>query len=488
VAGERTFMDQALNVINSTPNHPLSGLVNPDTGTWWGRSPYVEGAEDHPSVQAGHRTSSFAGGDRLAVQDGHSNQLEGRFVEGRGNPVEREAIDIGGVPVDPLDAKFWEDNGIIPPGTVANAQTVPGWKPGDALTAPPPDTYTGTHTESLPGGAGSTVITGDGATAPIVAAVTDLATLMGGGLSVLGVLALKDLLDPTKAADSAGKPAQPSDGTHPPPKDPPPKDPPPKDPPPKDPPPQDPPPKDPPPKDPPPKDPPPKDPPPKDPPAGQPPQDLPAATPPTSGGDGGDSGGGIPGTSGSGASSSPQPTTDSFGGSTSSLSSDGLPDIEETAAADFAAAGSQFGAEPAVLTDPGPGDGFDLPGPDDEGDLPASDDGFDLPGPDDEGDLPALDDGFDLPAPDDGFDLPAPGGSFDLPTPNDGFTLPATDNDFDLPAPDDGFDLPAPDDGFDLPAPGDRLEPVATDGHETPEQPTGTDTDDDFAMPPSGTS
>jgi hypothetical protein len=407
VAGERTFMDQALNVINNTPNHPLAGLVNPDTGTWWARSPYVEGAENHPSVQAGHRTSSFAGGDRLAVQDGYSNQLEGRFVEGRGNPVEREAIEIGGVPVDPLDAKFWEENGIIPPGTVANAQQVPGWSPGDTLTAPPPGTYSGTHTESLPGGAGTTVITGDGVTAPLVAAVTDLATLMGGGLSVLGVLALKDLLDPTKAPDSPGKPAPPSDTQAPP--------------------------KDPPPGQPPPKDPPPKDPPPKDPPPEQPPKDLPPATPPTPGQDGGDSGGGIPGTSGSGSSSSPQTSTDSFG-ATSSLSDDALsddasPDAAAVGSADFATAGSQFRAEPASFTDSAPGDGFDLPGPDGDGDLP---------GQFGEGDLPVSGDSFDLPAPDDGFDLPAPGDGLN-PVATDGHeTLehPAvtdTDDDFAIP-------------------------------------------------------
>src|SRR5206468_6046475 len=143
--------------------------------------------EDHPTVQAGHRLSRSAGGDHLAVQDGHSNQLEGRFVETPGNAVQRDAIEIGGIPVDPLDAKFWEQEGIIPAGTVANAPTVSGWQPGDQLVAPPQGSFSdGTHQESLPGGAGTTTITGDGASAVLIQGMSDLAYLLGGGTSITG--------------------------------------------------------------------------------------------------------------------------------------------------------------------------------------------------------------------------------------------------------------------------------------------------------------
>src|SRR6185312_6524629 len=100
------------------------------------------------------------------------------------------AIEIGGIPVDPDDAKYWEKEGIIPPGTVANAPTVPGWQPGDTLVAPPPGTYTGNHEESLPGGVGTTVITGGGASDVLIAGMSDLAHLLPGGLSVTAILAL----------------------------------------------------------------------------------------------------------------------------------------------------------------------------------------------------------------------------------------------------------------------------------------------------------
>ena len=69
--GDReVFMNQALNVILATPNHPLSGLVDPATGDWRSRSPYKDSAENDPPVQAGHMLSNWAGGDRSSATAG----------------------------------------------------------------------------------------------------------------------------------------------------------------------------------------------------------------------------------------------------------------------------------------------------------------------------------------------------------------------------------------------------------------------------------
>jgi hypothetical protein len=94
-ADRAEFMRQALRVIVGTPDHPLRGLIDPSTGGWASRSPYTPSAETSPPVQAGHTWSRFAGGKDLALQDGFSNQQEGRFVESKGAPVDRGAIEIG---------------------------------------------------------------------------------------------------------------------------------------------------------------------------------------------------------------------------------------------------------------------------------------------------------------------------------------------------------------------------------------------------------
>ncbi|HJQ03569.1 MAG TPA: polymorphic toxin type 5 domain-containing protein [Jatrophihabitans sp.] len=398
MAGERTFMDQALNIINNTSNHPLSFLVDPETGKWWGRSPYGAAFDDHPTVQAGHRLSRSAGGEHLAVQDGFSNQLEGRVVEGRGNPVQREAIEIGGIPVDPLDAKFWEKEGLLPPGTVANAPIVPGWQPGDTLVAPPPGAFTGTHEESLPGGPGTVTITADGASEVLMAGMSDLAWLLGGGVSVMGTLALMDTLadladDLGLADDDEGEPDDPPTN-EPPAKEPPRTDPP-----------KDPPAKEAPPKDPPPKEAP-KDPPPKEAPPQAPPPPEPPATPPPATGGGGDSSGGIPGASGGGDSPAPEGSTPGGSGATSSLTTD------DTALLAFSYSPSD-----------------DLATADTAGDAPTN---------------PGLVDGFGVPGPDGGFDIPAPDSDFDVPAPDGGFDVRGhpTSGDFD-----DDFAVPPSFDG-----------------------------------------
>ncbi len=128
------FMEQARKLIAADPNHPLRGLLDA-SGNWLARSPFSEAGGMWPPVQAGHLESRWAGGDRLALQDGFSNQQEGRWVESLKNWVSRDAVEIGGIPVERETAEMWERYRILRKGTTAAAKHSSGWRKGDRLTS-----------------------------------------------------------------------------------------------------------------------------------------------------------------------------------------------------------------------------------------------------------------------------------------------------------------------------------------------------------------
>jgi hypothetical protein len=198
-----TFLRQALDVINSTPGHPLSGLVDPSTGKWWAATPFTDAAHQNPAVQAGHVVSKWAGGDQLALQDAFSNQLEGRVVEnGRLAYADRgDCVNIGGIPVDRETALMWENYSVLTPGTVSAAPVSPGWARGDKLWyqptggGPDPSSDNGSVPNggaSLPGGVGVQAVAGAGETEAVVGAG---GALLGLGLAVAGFEAAKGLYD-----------------------------------------------------------------------------------------------------------------------------------------------------------------------------------------------------------------------------------------------------------------------------------------------------
>ncbi|NIA00459.1 hypothetical protein F2P46_32815 [Massilia sp. CCM 8734] len=128
------FMEQARKLIVRTPGHPLRNLLDAE-GKWLARFTWTKAGEVSPAIQAGHIKSRWVGGERLALQDAHTNQLEGNVVETQGGWIEREAVDIGGVPVEKDTAIMLEADPEmkIPQGTVAAAHPTKGWISGDKL-------------------------------------------------------------------------------------------------------------------------------------------------------------------------------------------------------------------------------------------------------------------------------------------------------------------------------------------------------------------
>jgi hypothetical protein len=119
------FMDEMLEVILSTPNHPLKKLVNETTQDWNSRQKYSQ----ETTVQAGHLTSLHSSAvERLALEDSTFNQWSSNKGETQGAVFLKEAIEIGGIPVEKRTAMQWEKAGIIDKGTVENASEHEGWK------------------------------------------------------------------------------------------------------------------------------------------------------------------------------------------------------------------------------------------------------------------------------------------------------------------------------------------------------------------------
>lgn len=122
---QREFMRLALERIKAEKGHPLSKLVNPQTGDWVGRKVYTM----EPAVQAGHTISRWTGvPDMLALEDAEFNTIL-NVGERLGIPYFKPARLIGGVPVESWTARRWEDAGIIPKGTLAKAPWTAGWHP-----------------------------------------------------------------------------------------------------------------------------------------------------------------------------------------------------------------------------------------------------------------------------------------------------------------------------------------------------------------------
>jgi hypothetical protein len=124
-----TFRTDAARVIRTTPDHPLSFLLDSEGNliSQTGLSRHADLA-DHPElVQAGHLDSAKGGGQRVVLQGAWENQFNNVTVETPsklGSFMTNVAIDIRGVGVELETAKMWERYGLIEPGTVARAPRV----------------------------------------------------------------------------------------------------------------------------------------------------------------------------------------------------------------------------------------------------------------------------------------------------------------------------------------------------------------------------
>ena len=117
-----------LRKIATTENHPLKFLLD-NTGKFKSTKglTHAELANRPDLVQMGHIISKKgAQAERIMLQGAWENQFNAVTVEraGLGTFIENEAIDIGGIAVDPKSATMWEAFGLIPRGTVANAAKV----------------------------------------------------------------------------------------------------------------------------------------------------------------------------------------------------------------------------------------------------------------------------------------------------------------------------------------------------------------------------
>ena len=145
---EDTFREWALDVISRDPDHPLWPFVDTRAGRF--SRPSGSGArggvtlEDHLAeltFEMGHEVSRSSGApERLALQYGLYNQLEGRYSEALGHFVDRgPSVIIGGIPVERQTALLLEAEGYLAPGTVARSPSARAWslydwtvRPGDA--------------------------------------------------------------------------------------------------------------------------------------------------------------------------------------------------------------------------------------------------------------------------------------------------------------------------------------------------------------------
>ena len=142
----RTFLRNALRRIRH-PRHPLHFLVvtrrlpNGQVTYDWRKTTRTtasgrrqtgryEGNEHGPVIQVGHQ-GAFAAGvpERLMLEDADLNQQTGRTIESKGAYSFKDAVMIGGVPVDVASAQQWERLGLLRRGTVARSPRIPAPMP-----------------------------------------------------------------------------------------------------------------------------------------------------------------------------------------------------------------------------------------------------------------------------------------------------------------------------------------------------------------------
>jgi RHS repeat-associated protein len=132
---DRFMEEQRQKIVADPKNHPLGFLLDPTTGKWISRSHKSEFG-----VQAGHLESEWfrkvQGIDekrmRFAVEGAWENQYTNWFGEtGRKASNVKEAIEIGGVPVETETAKRWvkEGKGNLTIEQIRNAPKHEGWRP-----------------------------------------------------------------------------------------------------------------------------------------------------------------------------------------------------------------------------------------------------------------------------------------------------------------------------------------------------------------------
>ncbi|MEL6815449.1 MAG: peptidoglycan-binding protein, partial [Cyanobacteria bacterium J06598_3] len=89
---KRNFRTLVKDIILADPNHPLRGLLD------------LENQKLPKDIHAGHLQSNFSLKDgerhRIALESGNTNSADGGALEAQGQVLYKEAIDIGGVPVD----------------------------------------------------------------------------------------------------------------------------------------------------------------------------------------------------------------------------------------------------------------------------------------------------------------------------------------------------------------------------------------------------
>lgn len=124
------FMREMLGTISASPGHPLEKLIecvmtaDGAENRWLSR----QADSDLPTVQAGHLISRHSRREeRFALEDSSYNQVSSNRGETQGAIFFKDAVDIGGVPVELRTALMWERAGLLPTGTVENAPPHLGW-------------------------------------------------------------------------------------------------------------------------------------------------------------------------------------------------------------------------------------------------------------------------------------------------------------------------------------------------------------------------
>jgi RHS repeat-associated protein len=110
-SSRQVFMDRMLRIILADPHHPLRFLINPETGKWRARSHLSQ----EPAVQAGHLTSKHSGEpERFAIEDAFFNQASSNRGETQGAIFRKQAVDVGGVPVETRTLGVYQRMGKVP--------------------------------------------------------------------------------------------------------------------------------------------------------------------------------------------------------------------------------------------------------------------------------------------------------------------------------------------------------------------------------------
>jgi len=123
------FRDYVLAKLQREPNNPLRFLLNA-SGTGFKRPLSRAHAEliDNPDVwEAGHIVSDKIGGNRLMIQSAWENQVQNITVEHvrvGGAVLANPALEVGGFPVAKSTVLWWEQAGLLPRGTAANARVI----------------------------------------------------------------------------------------------------------------------------------------------------------------------------------------------------------------------------------------------------------------------------------------------------------------------------------------------------------------------------